>query len=203
MTLYLTKIQLDAVVYQNRKISSEYEIHKFVYSCFPREENAGRFLYVNRGSSQRGRYIVVLILSKIMPVIPENVQFCTREICESYFQTDCYDFEILLNPVKRFPETKKRTAILERDDLRQWFFNLSEKHGFSVKHENLMLQILPSLNFPKGKKSEMICRFHQVKFSGTLNVQDRELFLDAAINGIGHGKAFGFGLLQLIPVWKG
>jgi CRISPR system Cascade subunit CasE len=43
----------------------------------------------------------------------------------------------------------------------------------------------------------MPLRFGAVLFEGRLEVTDRELFLTALREGIGSGKAFGFGLLSV------
>ena len=40
----------------------------------------------------------------------------------------------------------------------------------------------------------------QADLRGTLEVTDKDIFSESFANGIGRGRAFGCGLLQIIPV---
>ena len=69
-----------------------------------------------------------------------------------------------------------------------WFTKMANKYGFyfySLSH---------SLVNRKGKYNISL---HGVTFSGCLVVTDYIKFTRALLKGIGHGKAWGFGLLQI------
>ncbi|MPN58153.1 hypothetical protein SDC9_205854 [bioreactor metagenome] len=44
--------------------------------------------------------------------------------------------------------------------------------------------------------------FNECTFTGVLEVVDRKSFIKSFCEGIGRGKAFGFGLLQLLPLYE-
>ena len=69
--IYLTKLSLDAAFCYKNRITDAYSLHRVVYSMLPRTDEPKRILYVDQGSVNGIRE--VLILSGIMPDIPQNV----------------------------------------------------------------------------------------------------------------------------------
>lgn len=195
--LYLTKLLLDLKVCRQLQIRDAYSIHKLVYSCFPLPENSGNFLYADKGFAEGVR--TILILSEQAPQIPDFIPAATTELSDHFLDIGQYRFEIVLNPVKREKETGKRRAILGQLPLLQWFMSHAEKWGFAADENSLEVMTLPALRFKKGETEHI---FHSVRFRGFLKVTDKTLFCKNLISGIGHGKAFGFGLLQLAPIKK-
>lgn len=196
-TLYLTKLLLDIKVCREYQIRDAYSIHKLVYSCFPISENKGNFLYVDKGFNDGIR--TILILSEQMPQISDDISSVSTELSSHFFSFNQFRFEIVLNPVKREKSTGKRRAIIGQLSLLQWFLSHSEKWGFIPDENSLEVMTLPMLKF---KKKDMDYMFHTVKFRGSLSITDKTLFFETLKNGIGHGKAFGLGLLQLVPIKK-
>lgn len=195
--IYLTKIRLDVGICRKRNIQDAYALHRLVYSFFPREKNAGRFLYADLGSAAGGRDL--LILSGILPELPEEIASASTELSDRFFQFSDFNFKVLLNPVRKDGQTGKRLPITGQLPLLQWFASHAEKWGFTVDVNTLSVRTLPSVNFIKNGGE---CRFHRAEFCGTLHVNAPEIFRRYAEHGIGHGKAFGFGLLQLVPIQK-
>lgn len=195
--LYLTRLLLDLKACRQLQIRDAYSIHKLVYSCFPLSENNGNFLYTDKGFSDGIR--TVLVLSEQMPHIPDSIRSATTELSENFMRFNEFRFEVVLNPVKREKETGKRRAIIGQLPLLKWFTTHTEKWGFAADENSLEVMILPMLKFKKG---ETDCMFHTVKFRGSLRVTDHALFSETLKKGIGHSKAFGFGLLQLVPIKK-
>ena len=195
--MYLTKIRLDAAVCRRENLRDAYALHSMVYSFFPKEKKAGRFLYADLGPASGGRSL--LILSAILPELPDTSPAMSTELSDNFFQFAEYRFKILINPVRRDPESRKRLPVTGSLPLLQWFAAHAPKWGFEADPEKLEVRALSSVSFPK-KDAE--CRFHRVEFRGILKVTDPPLFRQHVENGIGHGKAFGFGLLQLVPVQK-
>lgn len=195
--LYLTRLLLDLKVCRRMQIRDAYSIHKIVYSCFPQEGNGGNFLYSDKGFCDGIR--TILILSEQKPQIPNFIQSATTELSEHFLNFSRYRFEIILNPVKREKESGKRRPILGQLPLLQWFIAHSKRWGFETDENSLEVMTLPMLKF---KKNNADCMFHAVKFRGSLRITDQTLFSETLKNGIGHGKAFGFGLMQLVPIKK-
>lgn len=193
--MFLTKIHLNASVCRSENLRDSYALHRLVYSFFPKEKKPGRFLYADQGPAAGGR--TLLILSAVLPELPEDISSASTELSDRFFQFESFQFKIRINPVRRDPESKKRLPITGQLPLLQWFASRAKQWGFEVDINTLEVRTLPSVSFPKNGSE---CRFHCVEFRGSLKVADPALFRQHAEKGIGHGKAFGFGLLQLVPI---
>lgn len=169
-----------------------YSIHKLIYSLFPGDQRS--FIFTNKGI-QNG-FLEILIISKNPPIFPEYGEITTKIIPESFLNKKRYAFEIIINAVDR-PFAKNPTPIKGDENLSQWFISKSPSWGFSV--DPSCLQLLEKHVEQFEKKGEM-CTFNSVKFTGRLTVLDHNLFVNKFKSGIGRGKAFGFGLLQIRPL---
>lgn len=192
---YLTKLFLDAAALRKGNIRDDYSIHRLVYSLFPLEQERSRFLYADKGSVRGGR--LLLVLSEKEPNVPEYVTSATTIISENFFRFSDYRFEIDLNPVKKEKESGKRRAVTGQLDLLNWFIAHSGKWGFQADARSLEVSIKPVRQF---SKDGTVCTFNHAFFRGRLHVTDQEKFRESFFAGLGHGKAFGFGLLQLLPI---
>ncbi len=193
--IYLTKMFLNVSVCRRENLRDAYSLHKLVYSCFPKIEEEQHFLYVDKGPQRGGR--LILMLSDRLPVLPEDVEAVTTEMTDNFFSFTNYRFEITMNPVKRDSQSGKRIPITGQLNLLQWFLSKGGQWGIETDAASLECQVLPAVKFPKNDRT---CTFNAVKFRGCLKVTDMELFRRNVSCGIGHGKAFGFGLLQLLPI---
>ena len=192
--MFLSRITLTRKNFRDWKITDEYSLHRLVYDLFGTEDR-DRFLYVDKGVE--AGYRVLLVLSKQPPQENPSISVETREVAGSFLEHDAYAFEVLLNPVRRARQTRKREPILGQLPLLRWFLEQAEKHGFSVDESRLVVKVRSTQQFQSKESNQTR---HRVLFTGVLKVTDRELFTQAFENGIGGGKAFGFGLLQLIPL---
>jgi CRISPR system Cascade subunit CasE len=177
------------------KITDTYSIHRTVYSLFPQCEDGRDFLFVDKGGDFNERRI--LILSKRPPQIPEYGTIESKNIPESFLGLDYYGFEVRLNPTKRDKKDAKIIPIMGKDNLIEWFCAKSETWGFITERESLQIQSTGVQTFDKqnGQVTQ-----NTVIFAGKLRVSDRALFIKSFEQGIGRGKSFGFGLLQIVPL---
>jgi len=170
----------------------EYGIHKLVYSHFPGKQR--HFLYADKGGRFGQRSI--LMLSRDNPVtVCGNLQTATVPL--NYLEHDLYFFEVFLNPVVRKTGEKNGSAVTGCSDLLSWFTQRDKTWGFVAD-----LACLEVVNFGLQKfiaKGRTVT-YNHATFRGILRVFDRNLFKGSFENGIGRGKAFGFGLLQIKPV---
>ena len=193
--MILTKLFLDAAACRREKISDDYSVHRVVYSLFPKSPSPSRILYADKGPVQGGR--LILILSAVPPQPPPELETSSLVLPERFFGAGRYRFEVTLNPVKKDPESHKRKAITGQLNVLNWFLKQAPKWGFEADSETLEASILPTKVFSKNDSEQL---FNHVFFRGTLKVADRELFRRSVSQGLGHGKAFGFGLLQLSAI---
>lgn len=199
---FLSKIFLSSAAMRREKIQDDYSVHRFVYSLFPKEDlfpnqENNRFLYVDKGPVQGGR--LLLILSEKEPQYPEYVSSSTAVLSDAFFQCRKFRFEVELNPVRRDCKDGKRRAVIGQLDLLNWFTAHAERWGFSVDTHTLEVLIKQTRKVPKGNTFAL---FNCAVFRGILQVQSPELFKKSCLSGLGHGKAFGFGLMQLVPVFE-
>lgn len=202
--MFLSRLTLTLQDYRAFRITDDYSIHRVVYSLFPENADAGRILYADRGV--RNALHTILILSRIRPVCsPETPQHIeTKEIEPGFLKHSRYAFEILLNPVRQ--ETRSRKCVPIRGEILQyeWFLEKAAAHGFTLTPEDkarLVIRQMETQKFRQKDRPECSVHHHRVQFSGTLTVSDPELFQKAFEQGIGKARAFGFGMLQLVPVW--
>jgi CRISPR system Cascade subunit CasE len=198
-------LKLNRSAYRAFKITDPYSIHRTVYSLFPKIENTERdFLFADKGGNFDERRI--LILSKRSPLQPEYGTVESKVIPESFLNCDTYGFEIRLNPTKREKNsgkiipvqgTEKQDSYLKKKKLLEWFCAKSESWGFSTDHNSLQIQSTDVQIFEKGNKQIIQS---SVTFIGKLRVKNRVLFIKSFEEGIGRGKAFGFGLLEIVPL---
>ena len=104
----------------------------------------------------------------------------------------------------------KRVPLVKPEDLRAWLIRksgarcrdqatgLDVPSGFRIV-ENEPLEISPMAE-NHFRKNGQIGYHAGVQFRGTLEVTDRERFIETYQSGIGSAKGFGFGLLLLAPV---
>ena len=203
--MYLTQVILTPKICLKERVYDEYALHRVVYSLFPKsEQGRQRVLYVHKGL-QHGNH-VLLVMSEVEPTGKPEIQKDTRRIAESFLTHRRYAFEVVLNPVKRrtgkpgSPDAGRQitTPITGQLPLLKWFVEKAAASGFSPDETTLEVRVRSAQTF---RKSENQVVHHRVCFTGTLTVTDAEAFRQTFQNGMGRGKAFGFGLLQIVPLY--
>lgn len=191
--MFLSEIQLNLSDMRRERISDDYSVHRFIYSLFPVRNTSRRILYADLGAVPGGR--TLLVLSDEEPQ-SGSVQARMRIVSDDFLSFPDYRFQVSMNPVRKDPETGSRRPVL--DHLDDWFCSRAPKWGFEVNRTYLEVFVRPARTFLKNGAP---ATFHHVDFSGRLHVADPALFRSSFAAGLGHGKAFGFGLLQLSPVY--
>jgi CRISPR system Cascade subunit CasE len=199
--LRLTRSDIKAL-----RVTDAYSLHRVVYNLFDdvrsdSEKQASipsGILYVDKGGDWDSRRI--LMLSNRSPNIPVHGSVESKPIPESFLHHNLYRFEVTINPTKRDKSTGKIIAIRERELVRQWFIDKASKSwGFTVNERSLQVEKIDVKTF--DKKGHTVTQGSAILI-GILNVSDRDLFIQSFQKGIGRGRAFGFGLLQIVPLTK-
>jgi CRISPR system Cascade subunit CasE len=207
-TLYLTQILVsyeDAV--RILKIRDTYDWHQRVWQAFAGRERKSRDFLIRVDRKEEAYR--VLILSQSLPQKPgwcPTDCFGTRTIPHDYFQHVSYRFSLLANPTKKLrvdnpdgtrKKNGRRVPITKREELMIWIERKAQIGGFSIDQSTLK-------TIPRGREF-----FHKpcahgahmaVEFQGQLTVTDLTLFRASVASGIGSAKAFGFGMIVLVPV---
>lgn len=194
--MFATMLELNRTDCNELNLTDIYSLHKIIYSLFPTTPGKDRdFLFTDKGGGWNRRNI--LILSKRKPLNPPYGKIVSKEIPNSFLQMDHYGFEIVLNPTKRKAQTRKIEAIRGRKNLHHWFIQKTPGLGFKVYPESLQVNHIGVLTY---KKNGTTRTHNRATFVGKLKVTDRQVFINSFEEGVGRAKAFGFGLLQIIPI---
>lgn len=202
MQLYATQMILSPMAQIRLRVTDTYSLHRLVMDLFPhRYDDQGSELlsgiqWVDCGEHIFGREI--RILSKNPPCLLnldgsgfEDVKIVTNLIPETFFSKEYYRFSLLANPCV-CKNTGQRVPILDEVEIARWMDIKSENSGFVVVGKNI--DRIKPLIFNKGKSRITL---HTARISGILKVQDKEKFVEVVGRGIGRGRAWGLGLLQL------
>lgn len=197
---YLSLYELDPNDILKLRAYDTYGIHRIVYTLFERvsstkEQNGSGILHADLGKKKGRRQI--LILSNREPSQPERGRLASRLIYPGFFEHSTYRFSITINPVIRNNKTGRIEAIKSREAIEKWFMEKAPAHGFELVPETLQTN---SIQVDRFKKGDACVTLGKANLGGQLSVTDKELFIRAVQNGIGRGKAFGCGLLQIAPV---
>lgn len=207
MTLFASVLHLDRPAIKALKITDPYSLHRVVYDLFDDVRNAADkqasassgILYAEQGGDFNGRRI--LMLSNRQPATAVkglHGQVASKPIPEAFLSHGQYHFKVVVNPTQRESATGKLRPLKERGAIADWFCHRAlTRWGFSVAPAHLQVgQITVEQFFGKGQQPITLAK---AQLQGTLTVTDPEAFQRSFTHGIGRGKAFGCGLLQLVP----
>ncbi len=196
--MYLSLLKLSRQQSKELKITDTYSLHRVVYSCFAKSRNDFQESSGILFAEMKGDALVkqVLVLSAQEPLAPFECQMQTKEIPAQFFDFPQYQFEIVVNPVKRDNATRKLIPMRTRQEVADWFSSRAGRWGFRVVAENFEVADIFVDSF---RKDRQILTLGKARVKGLLEVEDKEAFLRAVSSGLGKGKAFGCGLLQLAP----
>ena len=227
--LYVSALHLDRKAIKALKITDPYSLHRVVYSLFEDVRSEADkhshiqsgIVYADQGGEFDGYQPIrkVLMISDRPPA--EQVkdeqgnlhgEVMCKSLAEEFLSHSRYQFKVQVNPVRKDKQTGKRMAIKGREATRQWFIDRAPKSwGFEVAEkvvkrpeqdpftESLVqVDTIEVLQF--GGKDQSPITIGKAHIQGTLTVTDPEQFKQSFKNGIGKGRAFGCGLLQIVPV---
>lgn len=206
--LYASALHLDRTAVKALKITDMYSLHRVVYSLFPdvRSEHEKQshiqsgIVYADQGGDFHGRK--VLIVSDRQPAAHVNGQYgdvICKPIADSFLSYPRYRFKVQVNPVRKEKQSGKRVAVTGRNDIAQWFLQrASTSWGSDVDPQTLQIESIEvqQCNDKEGRKITL----GKAHIQGMLTVRDQQQFRNSFKNGIGKGRAFGCGLLQIVPV---
>lgn len=122
-------------------------------------------------------------------------------------------FRLRANPTKRLSSRNtqrtdrllgKRIALLKEEEQQAWLQRKGELHGFRLltlqSHPDVLDLRITAQEGVRGRRVAMGLSFGAVLFEGYLEITDLAAFIHSLQQGIGSGKAFGFGLLSIASV---
>ena len=211
MNLIASVLHLDRASVKALRITDVYSLHRVVYSLYEdrRDETAkaaghsSGILFADQGGDFHGRKI--LLLADRMPAerVPGvdgfHGQVQSRPITADFLQHEHYGFKVCVNPTRRDNVSGKIIPVRGREAVARWFMDRAAKNwGFHIDADRMQVNSLQVLQF--ADKAQRPVTLAQAQIQGRLNVIDRDQFCQSFSHGIGRGKAFGCGLLQIVPI---
>lgn len=202
---YLTKVLIDT---NNRQKMSDLNnvraIHGWIEQSFPQEIAQGKRLRHLWRIDQIGTKQYLLLFSPDQP----DLQKLEKYGITGSVKTISYDklldsieghqllrFKLTVNCVRRDGKTHKVYPIVGNTGQMKWIKERSTKNGFMLKNCSIIRN--RSVKLKHGKHTTYL---YQATFEGVLEVNDLNIFKHALVNGIGREKAYGMGLLTVMPV---
>lgn len=209
--LYASVLHLDRHAIQTLKVTDPYSLHRVVYSLYENVRSEADkqghtpsgIVYADKGGNRLGRQ--VMMLSEREPangILAENERLgevqC-KPIPTGFLDHPRYQFQVTINPTRRENATGRRLPVKGREAITEWFIERCERSwGFRALPSTLELGRIDVQQF-KGKQDRTIT-VTKAHLRGVLEVTDAQRFRRSFARGIGRGRAFGCGLLQIVPV---
>lgn len=207
-TLFASVLHLSRQDCQALRLTDPYSLHRVVYSLFPdvrseadkqASETSG-IQFADLGGDVRGRK--VMLLSDRPPAANVDGQYGevnSRPLPPAFLAQRLYRFRIVINPTRRDNASKKLLPVKGREAIADWFMARAESSwGFVVDPHTLQVERVDVLRFKEKAQREVTLA--QAHLSGVLRVTDSDTFHQSVARGIGRGRAFGCGLLQIVPM---
>jgi CRISPR system Cascade subunit CasE len=212
--MYLSQVEID--IHNRRKIRDLNHLgafHNWVEQSFPDElDQALRTRKLWRVDKLKDRYYL-LIVSSSKP----NFKLLERYGVVGSARTKSYGaflnaleegmrarFRITLNPVISVKDgTKARGRTMPHVTLEhqmQFLLDRAEKNGFALNNNEFT--IVERGYEPFKKANEKTIQLSKVTYEGVLTITDKKQFIKTLTEGFGKKKAYGFGLMTIIPESK-
>lgn len=204
---YLTQIRVD---YERAvrllRIRDSYDWHQRTWQAFRDRDGSPRD-FLSRVDETEGSYRL-LIVSADPPTRPDWCPldcFQTKPIPEEFFAANRFRFSLLANPTRKVRSEKdgrqtkngRRVPITQRDELIAWLARKAQAGGFDIGEPDSVRTVPKQRRYFERKGVHGLhCA---IEFQGVLTVTEPAAFRQTFTSGIGSAKAFGFGLLAIVP----
>lgn len=187
------------------RVADAYSVHRVVYNLYTdtrdeAQKNASLpsgILYADKGGDFHHRQIL-LLADRLPNLSPQHGTVDYKPISPQFLEHQRYAFEIVVNPTRRDGKNSKLVAVRGREAIADWFAErAATSWGFRVERELLQVDRMTVQRFTKGGHT---VTHGSAALKGELEVLDQDSFKESFRRGIGRGRAFGFGLLQIVPL---
>lgn len=207
--MYLSRVEIDVNNRQKTKeLSHLGAFHNWVEKCFPDEiSKKERLRHLWRIDILNGRKYL-LLLSEDKPNLNRLAEFGVEKTAETKdyqpFLNNLSDnqmlrFRLTANPTYR--TNGKVYPHITVNQQKEWLLDRAEKAGFTIlKGEDGSANFdITSRDWPILYHKRRV-RLSRVAFEGVLMIKDVEKIRETLIHGLGREKAYGMGLLTVIPL---
>jgi CRISPR system Cascade subunit CasE len=208
MSMIASVLWLDRRAVRALRITDPYALHRVVYSLYEDVRTdadkvgsrSSGILYADHGGDYRGRKVLMLAdrpPQERVHGVHGKVQ--SKPVPDGFLSRHRYRFKVIVNPTRRDSASRQLVAVRGREAIGEWFVARGlSSWGFVVDPQRLQVDRVEVRAF-QGKEGHRIT-IAQAQVQGVLDVSDTERFRQSFFQGIGRGRAFGCGLLQIVPV---
>ncbi len=204
--MYLSKIVLNLRNPNARRdMTSAYEMHRTLMNIL--EEGDNRLLWrLEQRRLHTSPYVLVQTLKRpdLQKIFTKNghdygmpMPDSPKEFCPIFKKDDAFYFRLVANPSKM--KNRKRLGLYKQEEQESWLLRKMTVAGADVESFAIRDSFKIVTGPLKGKGDRKITML-AVTFEGLLRVWAPHAFLRAIKYGVGHGKAFGLGLLSIAGV---
>jgi CRISPR system Cascade subunit CasE len=206
--MFLSKLILDPRHPQARRdLADAYEMHRTLARAFAPDANTppARFLWRLERRADYQPATVVLVQSEqpanwsalhALPGYADAIAANKDVNLETLIQPSArYRFRLLANPT--VTREGKRYGLTREEEQMAWIARQGGRHGFSVL--GCVRGADERLQVRQGRSGNRIT-LHTALFEGLLQADAPESLRQGLLNGFGHGKAMGLGLMSLARV---
>lgn len=208
MTMIASVLHLDRRAVKVLRITDAYSLHRVVYSLYEdvrdvqqkQASTVSGILYADQGGDVRGRKILMLANREPMEAVDGlHGEVRSKRIPDDFLEHEKYRFKVIVNPTRRDSASRKLVAVRGREDVAQWFAERARNSwGFEIAPRQLQVDRIEVLQFKDKQKRDVT--IGQAHVQGLLRITDKEQFTNSFRQGIGRARAYGCGLLQIVPV---
>lgn len=201
--MYLSLINVEKSIKNARILNNSYKVHQIIWEAFGKGERD--FLFRTEIHLKAASNWQIYLMSKNKPDFAKMINKSKLSITKT--QTKQYSpniqsgtklrFYLRANPTVK--KKKKRRILLHEEELLEWIKRKGEQNGFkpiSISFSNK--QKYTCFKIIDGKKIKIT--HGGIDFHGILQVNKVDQFMSSQTKGIGSAKAFGFGLLNIMPL---
>ncbi len=183
-----------------------YAWHQRSWEAFPGRDGERRDFLTRLDEIEGGfRFLILSPRQPVRPIWCPEKSWFSKAIPESFLQYKSYEFSVLVNPTRKVRSAKdgkllknsRRVPLATREQQVDWFQRKGQQHGFEPDERLLRIVQRPRQIF---NKSGSLGTHSVVEFAGILRVTEKDAFTRAIFEGIGPAKAFGLGMLCLLPI---
>ncbi len=221
--MYLSRVEIDVKNRQKTKDLTQLgAFHNWVEQSFPKEiEAKERLRHLWRVDKLSGKTYLLLV-SENSPDLKLLTKYgvsgtAMAKLYDPFLDTikegQIMQFRLTANPthsvIKPGEKQGRNFPHITVDQQQRWLTDRAEKSGFQIvkqvqdddpdSQEHLEFDIV-NRDWPILKKSKRHrVRLSRVTFEGLLRVEDADRFRQVLVSGIGREKAYGMGLMTVIP----
>jgi len=215
LTTTLSRVTVDPGIRTARKaLSSPAVLHAVVMKAFGDAAEAGRPLWrLDRGSEHHTLFLVgpgqpdtAHLEEQFGSPAASIDSFSYARFLDGLAAGQEWRFRLRANPIKSLSQPgarSKRVPLITETDQLAWLIRQGkERGGFEIPTNRMEVPevIIRSRGSDEFRRQNATVTLGTVVFDGILHVTDPEQLRTALTSGIGHGKAYGYGLLTLAPL---